>query len=1007
MKHRTPAGSILVLLLCSASTVVPQAKSPIDNMAIEVTGASRTFVYTNKQSAHYYGETSALNSSGWMGFTVYGRKFIDDYLLVVNGEVLERSTALTTTVYPDYLVRNYPGGITEQLRIVDSVAMFAIMVTSPKPVELGVLLLFSDAHSADAFALHLSEGTASLARNNHLMRSAREDFPVWLTVYGKGFLPQAKQFIRGGFFSPVMLAAKRSRTHILSVAVADGQQVAEKLARNYTANAVSYFNKRRGRMERLMSQTAVHTGNARFDMALAWAKLSLDALIMNQVTQGIYAGLPWFNNYWGRDTFISLPGATLVTGRFSEARTLLRSFAAFQMTDSASTDYGRIPNIVTTTSKGYNTADGTPRFVIEAQQYIEHSGDERFLLEIYPTVLRSIDGTIRYHTDLSGFLTHGDAETWMDAVGPDGPWSPRGNRANDIQALWAQQLESGIWFATRVGDVTSARSWYDMLQRLRRNFLALFIVNGAMADRLKPDGSPDMTLRPNQIFASFLLDDTLRARVVRTVMTKLTYQYGVASLSQEDGNFHPYHEAPQLYPKDAAYHNGTVWTWLQGALIAELCRFGKQDVAARLTMNTVHQILDRGAVGSQSELLDAITRPGEKEPRLSGTVLQAWNLAEFIRNFYEDYLGARVDLLTHTMTLRPRIPEIMGKVSARLNLDGRALDLEFQKDEEFTAITITTPALNQALLATISLTTARGRIVETSVTIPAGTKIRLELHGERVTVTASGHRDVASATKILSGENFDENLGALNFAAPTLRPGLKALQGPGFPVLSNSEVKAVNPSARVLVDASDPTGDDIGTGHYTYPTNPNFLPGILDITHFRVAYDSLNVYFTINFRALANPGWHPEYGYQLTYTAIAIDEDGVRGSGNVIIGQNSNYTLDSLHAFERIIFVGGGIRIEDNAGAILAAYTPAAPDVSNPLGSASTGIISFAVPIALIGTPEASWTFTLLSGAQDDHGGAGLGEFRTVAKDGGEWNGGGKMRPDDPNVYDTLIAPAR
>jgi predicted glycogen debranching enzyme len=206
-------------------------------------------------------------------------------------------------------------------------------------------------------------------------------------------------------------------------------------------------------MEAELSRAGIRTDHREFDKALAWARLSLQALMMNQTGRGIFAGLPWFNNYWGRDTFIALPGATLVTGAFAEAREIIRSFSAFQQRDSASSDYGRIPNIVTTTDTAFNTADGTPRFVIMAREYVERSGDDAFLLEAYPVVLRSIEGTLRYHTDALGFLTHADAETWMDAVGPSGPWSPRGNRANDIQALWAQQLEAGIWFATRLGDV--------------------------------------------------------------------------------------------------------------------------------------------------------------------------------------------------------------------------------------------------------------------------------------------------------------------------------------------------------------------------------------------------------------------------------------------------------------------------------------------------------------------------------------------------------------------------
>src|SRR5207245_3953941 len=42
----------------------------------------------------------------------------------------------------------------------------------------------------------------------------------------------------------------------------------------------------------------------------------------------IIAGYPWFTD-WGRDSMISLPGLLLTTGRYSEARGLLKAFASF------------------------------------------------------------------------------------------------------------------------------------------------------------------------------------------------------------------------------------------------------------------------------------------------------------------------------------------------------------------------------------------------------------------------------------------------------------------------------------------------------------------------------------------------------------------------------------------------------------------------------------------------------------------------------------------------------
>ena len=97
--------------------------------------------------------------------------------------------------------------------------------------------------------------------------------------------------------------------------------------------------------------------------------------------------------------------------------------------------------------------------------------------------------------------------------------------------------------------------------------------------------------------------------------------------------------------------------------------------------------------------------------------------------------------------------------------------------------------------------------------------------------------------------------------------------------------------------------------------------------------------------------------------------------------------------------------MEDDKGTVLAEYVPSEADVRNPLGNSSQGAITFAIPLDFLGNPGLTWRFAVLSGGQDDHGGAGLGEFRSVGYNVGEWNGGGRLSEADPNIYDTLFSP--
>ena len=100
------------------------------------------------------------------------------------------------------------------------------------------------------------------------------------------------------------------------------------------------------------------------------------------------------------------------------------------------------------------------------------------------------------------FLCHGDAETWMDAKGSQGAWSPRGNRGVEIQALWYTALQIGSKLAALNGDKLLAEHWLVIAQTLKKNFTNYFWNDFSyrMYDHLNPDGSVDKKIRPNQIF---------------------------------------------------------------------------------------------------------------------------------------------------------------------------------------------------------------------------------------------------------------------------------------------------------------------------------------------------------------------------------------------------------------------------------------------------------------------------------------------------------------------------
>lgn len=959
----------------------------INEMDITVKDTSRAFSFTNKKFGQYYGETNSYFVDGWQGWTLKEKRIFNDYKLLVNNTGLERN-ASTAFVFPHLLKREYKNGVKEQFFFADSLDIISIDFNGLKDAPL-------------SFEIEgINTEQAPVVTGNILKIGIEKLLP------GKSlFLICSSKIAKASLNNGRLLVQAESSGKLNITLCVESNDADVKM---YADLIPVLIAQKENRINRLLEEHYVKTSDKEFDKAFLWAVASLDALITEQESKGIFAGLPWFNNNWGRDTFISLPGATFVLGNYKDAKDILLAFAKYQDSNPQSQYYGRIPNRVTLTESIYNTADGTPWFVIQAYNYYKYSGDAAFLKEIFPAVKLAFEGAMKNYVDPKGFLTHKDAETWMDAVGPQGPWSPRGNRANDIQALWYQQLIYSGKIASLLGDTLFAKKCDDAAVKLQQNFAPAF-VDGEhyfIYDHLKADGTPDRSVRPNQFFTlnvPELIPSTVeRLKILSNAMKDLVFPYGVTSLSQNDDNFHPYHQYPPYYVKDAAYHNGVIWTWNSGPVIEALCNFGLQDKAWSLTKELTNQILTRGAVGTIAELNDAFPRNGEKVCRLSGTFSQAWSLAEYIRNFYQDYLGVRPDAPNKTLYIIPSLPAGIKNAEFFQKVGNDKLKITYAITRESYKVIVKAENIKDSLDIAVALMNKANASYQFRTAVNKGEELEIEVPAfstalKDLTVKRNDKIAKVKAQLYIDPNENQDLYDKIQFASPVLRSNLKALKGPDYLLLNNRDIKKDGGKAGLIFNLTDPEKDEL----YQYPLNSNFVGGILDLTRFILKEDGENYYFTLGYKNLTNPGWHNEYGFQLTYTAICISEGNKGGSGNV--GLNSGYVLPADRSFSKIISVGGGLEIRDASGKVIAAYLPQPEDIKNPLGSVAAKEISFAVPRKLVGKIDKNTKITVLTGAQDDAGGAGVGVFRSVNSSASEWAGGGKKKGSGHNIYDFLL----
>lgn len=665
-------------------------------------GSWREFIYTNKAAAHFSGEAVRRHSRSYHGLFCSMHEYLDSWELDIDGEVLNEDGITEALAYPHTIYRLYgKQNVAEEIFLPDE---FNELIVRFDGVPAGEHKLIPWVDMRYIWDTPKPEYRIFWEKKNNMLLISRVDNPFpkgqprWVAVtanvpldfvaqerfrptrYPKDaarramaetfpFSPGRLSFVyQGG--GPIMFAFILGRTD------KEAAQRSKVYSAAFDKTAADLKRAKLNRIDEMLERVEIPSKDDRFQKAFRWAMVSMDNLIMKQRGRGIYAGFHWFPNYWGRDSFICLPGACLSTKRYDVSREILLSFVEHQQTGPTSPCLGRFPNIVNPENLQYAGVDGTWWLVRAAWKHIIASGDEKVLTEAFTHIKLAIEGALEKAVDEYGFLTHGDGETWMDAGGEANPYSPRGNRAVEIQALFHHGLLAGAAWARTLAVqsqdsvgflVNLAEAWEERAAMLRENFRKYFWneKNSYLFDHLNTDGSPDHQIRPNAILALWVSFDakdfaprrfewedgallkTVAPReweelipmerahvIVQTAMKTVVLPQGVTSLDPKDPAFRPYHLNLDQYYYDAAYHNGDVWEWLSGPMVTCMRVVGEAEAEKKLIEPLVDEILKRACVGSLREIRDGVYTKDKEE--FGGATSQAWSLAEFIRICLEE-----------------------------------------------------------------------------------------------------------------------------------------------------------------------------------------------------------------------------------------------------------------------------------------------------------------------------------------------------------------------------------
>lgn len=365
---------------------------------------------------------------------------------------------------------------------------------------------------------------------------------------------------------------------------------------------------------------------------------SADAFFVKRESgETLIAGYPWFTD-WGRDTFVSIRGLGIATGKLPETRKILLEWAkaiSEGMVPNRFPDLGEQPE--------YHSVDASLWYVIAVYDYLKAAREGSLSKKDWSEFREPVEKILKayYHgtrwciqADADELLWSGEEDeslTWMDARVNGRAVTPRVGKPVEVEALWLNAL----WVGGHISD-----HWEAVFKKALHSFQNRFW-NGAgkylydVVDVKRKAGTGDASFRPNQILAVgglplTLLDAEKAREVVENVEAKLLTPLGLRSLAPDEPSYRPRYEG-NVMERDSSYHQGAVWPWLMGPFVEAWVRVWGDTAAAKKEarekfLEPLMARMNQGGLGHLPELAD-----GDAPHTPRGCPFQAWSLGEAIR----------------------------------------------------------------------------------------------------------------------------------------------------------------------------------------------------------------------------------------------------------------------------------------------------------------------------------------------------------------------------------------
>jgi len=444
---------------------------------------------------------------------------------------------------------------------------------------------------------------------------------------------------------------------------------------------------------------SIETSNNIFNEVLCQSMADLN-MLMTETPQGRYpyAGIPWYSTTFGRDGLITALQMLWIDSRV--ARGVLKRLAFYQaksIDPLADAEPGKILHEMrggemaalreVPFAQYYGSVDATPLFVLLAGLYVERTGDDETLAELWPSIeaaLRWIDGA--GDPDQDGFVEYQRAseqglanQGWKDSYDAifhaDGRLAEGYIALSEVQGYVFAGKRLAARCALRLGLVDRARKLEADAQRLAERFEDAFWCDDLGTYALALDGAKQPCKVRTSNAGQLLFTGIARTDRARMVASDLMSQrffsgWGIRTVARGEARYNP-----------MSYHNGSIWPHDNALIALGLARYGLKHSVEHV-FKGLFDAASYMDLRRLPELFCGFRRERRRGPTLYPVACapQAWASATPF-TLLEAALGLEFDAPRGEIRLRnPRLPAFLNEVILHeLQLGPSSVDLRVRR----------------------------------------------------------------------------------------------------------------------------------------------------------------------------------------------------------------------------------------------------------------------------------------------------------------------------------------